>query len=92
MCYMPNPFHSSRFDHPNEMCRSLRSSLCSFLHYHVICLILSPYLFQNIRTLPPFLINYYKSLYIVTLSCILISRHGHVLSLITIYYQFNTSS
>ena len=34
-CYVPRPPHSSRFDHLNnigEQCRSLSSSLCSFLH------------------------------------------------------------
>jgi hypothetical protein len=34
-CYMTRPSHSSRFDHPrvlDEKCKSLSSSLCSFLH------------------------------------------------------------
>ena len=34
-CYMPRPYHSSRFDHSNyicDECRSLSASLRSFLH------------------------------------------------------------
>ena len=37
--YIPRPFHSSRFYHPNK---SLSSSLCSFLHYAVSSSLLSP--------------------------------------------------
>jgi len=79
-------------DHPSEMYRSLSSSLCSFIHYHVISLFLGPYLLPNIQTIPPFRRDYYKSLYIVTLSCILISRYDHVFSFVTVYNQFNNSS
>ena len=44
-CYMPRPSHSSRFDHLNGTgweCRSLSSSLCSFLHSRVTSSLLGP--------------------------------------------------
>jgi len=43
-CYMPNPSHSSRFDHPNSIGRrsSLSSSLCSFLNALVTASLLGP--------------------------------------------------
>ena len=43
-CYMTHPSHSSRFDHPKNMGenRSLISSLCSFLHSHIISSLLNP--------------------------------------------------
>ena len=43
-------------------------------------------LFQNISTVPPFQRKYYQSS-IVTLTCILISRHDHLLSFISISIQ-----
>ena len=49
--YMPRPFHSSRFNHPNnigEEYRSLSSSLCSFLHSSVTSSLLGPNILRNI--------------------------------------------
>jgi len=59
--YMPRLSHSSRFDHPNNICdqyRSLSSSLCSFLHSPVTSSHLAPNiplntLFSNTLSLHP---------------------------------------
>ena len=50
--YMPRPFHSSRFYHPNNVeYRSLSSSLCSFLHSLVTSSLLGQnILFNNLLT------------------------------------------
>jgi len=48
--YMPNPSHTSRFYHTNilvEVYRSLRSSLCSFLHSPVTSSLLGPNILHN---------------------------------------------
>ena len=49
-CYMPRPFHSSRFNHLNnirEQYRSLSSSLCTFLHSPVISSLSGPNILLN---------------------------------------------
>ena len=49
-CYMPRPYHLSRFDDPkilDEQYRSLSSSLCSFLHSPVTSSLLGPNILLN---------------------------------------------
>jgi len=41
-CYMPRPYHSSGFDHPNNIWWGVSSPLCAFLHFPVTASLLDP--------------------------------------------------